>query len=568
MAIVATHLNRRVFLQRLGIAAGAAALGGAGYGIDSLVSSSGKGRTVGPPGGDTGGRGTTSTTGPRSTTTTVPPGELPALPTAGWLVEENSRPGTIAWSSVGTSYQSELEGFADRASATAGDEVTLFINTASRTVSAEIYRIGWYGGAGGRHVATTPTERGIRQPAPEFTSGVNMVECHWKPSITFRVGHDWPPGNYLIRLVGEGSAEWVPLTIRDDGSSAAIVIQNSVTTWQAYNLWGGYSLYYGQTPGSSQSYTNRARVVSFDRPYSHRWAAGVADWLGNELPFVMLAERHGLDLAYWTDVDLHEHPERLLRHKALISLGHDEYWSQEMREGALVALHSGVNFGFLGANACYRHIRFEASPTGASRRQICYKDGTEDPLYGKDNAAVTWNWNIGPDPRPESVLTGDMYQSYLGSGPMVVADPRAWVFKGTDVAKGTRFADVVGSEFDGYVPALPGPRNLDVLCHSATHSASGAGYSDMTWFTALGGGGVFASGTASYITKLWDNKGPLPASSWALGPVAGVTEPLTQVTLNVLAVLGEEPASRSFASSGNWESFYHASYRGVASSDV
>jgi hypothetical protein len=560
------EMERRLFLRRLGVAAGAVALAGAGYGIDDLLTSGGGTKAAG--GGAGAGRShPTSTTAPRVTTTTVPSGELPNLPTAGWVAEENSRPGTTNWTHVGTAYQGQLEGFADRTSAVAGDEVTLYVNTVSPTVKVEIYRMGWYGGLGGRLVATTPTERGIRQAQPEFTSAVNMVECHWKPAITFRVEADWPPGNYLLRLVGTDEAEWVPLTIRDDASTAAIVFQNSVTTWQAYNLWGGYSLYYGAMPGGGQSYDTRSRIVSFDRPYTYHWAAGVADWLGNEFPLLRLAERYGLDLAYWTDVDLHEHPERLLSHRALLSLGHDEYWSAEMRAGALSALTEGVNFAFLGANACYRHIRFDASPLGSSRRQVCYKDGTEDPLNGVDNSAVTWNWEDGPDPRPESDLIGDMYQSYLGSGPMVVADPQGWVFKGTDVGKGARFADVIGSEFDGFAPALPGPRNLDILCHSATSSVSGQGFSDMTWYTATGGGGVYASGTASYISKLWDNTGPLTAS-WALRPISGVTEPLTQITLNVLAVLGEEPASRSFPSSGNWQSVYNESYAGVSSSDV
>lgn len=568
------EMDRRYFLRRLGVAAaGAAVLGGAAYGIDSLVAGS-SGAAGGRGGNSTGGSGRpgsslpTSTSKPPATSTTVPPGELPALPTAEWLIEENSRPGTRQWTGVGTDYQGELEGFTDHVSATAGDEVTVFVNTAAPSLHVEIYRMGWYDGNGARLIATTQTARGLKQAAPERTSGVNLVECHWKPTITFRVEKDWPPGNYLLRLVAStGVGQWVPLTIRDDNSTAAIVMQNSVTTWQAYNLWGGYSLYYGRAPGGSQSYSDRARIVSFDRPYPYHWAAGAADWLGNELPFLMFAERHGLDLAYWTDVDLHEHPERLLRHKALVSLGHDEYWSEEMRDGALRGLAQGVNFAFLGANACYRHIRCEASPTGSARRVICYKDGTEDPLNGVDNAAVTWNWEDGPDPRPESVLIGDMYQSYGGSGPMIVADQRAWVFRGTGLTDGNHLANVIGSEFDAYVPALPGPRNLDVLCHSPTPSASGNGFADMTWFTAPGGGGVFASGTASYVAKLWDNQSSLP-TSWAFRPVPGVTEPLSRITLNVLAVLGEEPASKSFPSASNWQRFYKPDSAGVARNDV
>src|SRR5580658_157798 len=341
-------MPRRYFLRQVGAAAlGLAALGGAGYGIDALATSGG-GSSSGSPGHGAGtstsNPGTTSPAGRTSTTTTVPPGEIPDLPTAGWLVEENTRPGSTGWTQVGTSYQGQLEGFADRVSATHGDEVTLYVNTTEKRTHVEIYRMGWYGGSGGKLVKTTATFAGQQQPASELTAGVNTVECHWQPSVTFTVEPNWLPGNYLLRLVGDdGVAEWVPLTIRDDTSTAAVAVMNSVTTWQAYNLWGGYSLYYGQVPGGGQNYDNRARVVSFDRPYAHTWAAGTADWLGNEFPFLMLAERKGIDLAYWTDVDLHERPELLRNHRCLVSLGHDEYWSMAMRDGAQSALDAGTN---------------------------------------------------------------------------------------------------------------------------------------------------------------------------------------------------------------------------------
>ena len=49
------------------------------------------------------------------------------------------------------------------------------------------------------------------------------------------------------------------------------------------------------------------------------------------------AESLGLDVTDWTDVDLHREPQLLLNHHALISLGHDEYWSTAMRNGAQAA---------------------------------------------------------------------------------------------------------------------------------------------------------------------------------------------------------------------------------------
>ena len=142
-----------------------------------------------------------------------------------------------------------------------------------------------------------------------MTPGVGTVSCPWSPTLTLNITTDWLPGCYLLKLVGDGGEEqFVPLTVRDDASLASYVLQNSVTTWQAYNLWGDYSLYYGRTASGGSDFANRARIVSFDRPYPQTWASGAADFVGNELPLLMHLESLGLDLTYWTDVDLHVRP--------------------------------------------------------------------------------------------------------------------------------------------------------------------------------------------------------------------------------------------------------------------
>ena len=105
---------------------------------------------------------------------------------------------------------------------------------------------------------------------------------------------------YLIRLTSsDGGATFVPITIRDDGSQAPLLVQSSVTTWQAYNGWGGANHYTGAGGESS----TRARVISFDRPYGGN---GSGEFFGREFEFVYFVERLGLDVTYWTDIDLHE----------------------------------------------------------------------------------------------------------------------------------------------------------------------------------------------------------------------------------------------------------------------
>ena len=255
------------------------------------------------------------------------------VPTARWLVAENAKPGTNNWVVTGIQTPHAIEGFASQVSAAPGDDLVLFVNTNAQSFHVEAYRMGYYQGLGGRLIDTSDTVAGTQQPTYTVTPGVNTVTCPWQPSMTLSITNDWPPGNYLLKLVGDGGQQqYIPLTVRDDTSTATYVFQNSVSTWQAYNLWGGYSLYgHGATGGD---FGDRSRIVSFDRPYPQTWAQGAADFFGNEFPVLYQMEQHGLDMTYWTDVDLHANPSLLSKHKTLFTMGHDEYWSYEMRDGS------------------------------------------------------------------------------------------------------------------------------------------------------------------------------------------------------------------------------------------
>src|SRR5438105_9636301 len=240
-------------------------------------------------------------------------------PVAQWVVDENRKSGTREWMITSTGRAADIEGYADRVSAQRGDTVQLMVSTTAPTFHVDAYRMGFYGGLGARLVWRSAEVAGVRQRAPVVEPAVNMVEAGWTTSTRVTVGVDWPPGAYLLKLVGStGRQRYVPLTVRDDTSRAAYVVQSAVTTWQAYNVWGNFSLYLGG-PTAHPSRAERSRIVSFDRPYDHD---GSADFVGNELPLISLVESKGLDVTYSTDVDLHHSPQLLLKHRALLTLGH------------------------------------------------------------------------------------------------------------------------------------------------------------------------------------------------------------------------------------------------------
>lgn len=176
---------------------------------------------------------------------------------AEWIAEENAKPGTGDWQITGPPEGDAIEGFASAVSATQEEKITLFVSTGAKAFHVEAYRMGSYGGTGSRLVWTSEEVPGARQAPPRVTPGVNLVEAPWEPSLEASVDKSWPPGCYLLKLVApaEGVQRWIPLTVRDDTSHSAFLMMNAVTEWQAYNEWGGYSLYFGRGRGGRTSRT-------------------------------------------------------------------------------------------------------------------------------------------------------------------------------------------------------------------------------------------------------------------------------------------------------------------------
>lgn len=461
----------------------------------------------------------------------------PNAPTAQWVISENEKPGTRAWVLTKPALHHEIEGYANRVSIDIGGSVNLYVSTSAPSYTVAAFRMGWYGGQQGRLVWTSPQLTGTVQPAFTVTPGVNMVSDAWQPSLTVPTDPvGWPQGDYLFLLTAStGYQSYIPLTIRDNLSTAAYLIDNDVTTWQAYNLYGGYDLYQGP-----KGYHSRSRIVSFDRPYT--LGDGSGDFLGNELHVVALMESLGLDVAYSTSVDLAEQPDLVLAHRAFLSLGHDEYYSLSMRTALVNAIARGVNLVFFGANAIYRHIRLQPSPLGPDRLEVDYKNAAADPLYGHDNADVTpVAWRFPPNNAPESEIIGDYYQCNPVLADMVVADPSSWIFDGTGVQVGTHLKNLVGTEYDHYDPHAPGPTDVSILARSPLVCQGKPDYADMTYYTATSGAGVFASGTLNWVPMMI----PTPCALPCPGPT------VVRVTENILTGFGSGPAGTAHPSVAN-----------------
>ena len=366
---------------------------------------------------------------------------VPAGPGGVDVRAENARPGYPGWRITSPGQPQEIEGYTGHASAPPGTVVRLFVSTTAAWFRVRALRFGWYGGTLARLVWTSAQIPGTRQPAA-VVQAHGMVVAPWRPGLALPTA-GWPPGSYLLRLdASSGAQQYVPLVIRSPSAAGRVVLVQPTTTYQAYNLWGGYDLYQG--PRRHEAL--RARVVSFDRPYDRE--DGAADFFAEEQPLLSYAERLGLPLAYISSVDLDLDPHVLDGARAVASEAHDEYWSPGMRAILTRARDRGVNLAFTGANEIYRRIRFGSSPLGPDRTEINYRNPREDPLYGIDNALVTANWPAPPDPDPPSSLTGQVYACASVPAPLVVTEPHGWIWAGTGAHPGISLPGLIGHEFE------------------------------------------------------------------------------------------------------------------------
>ncbi|CAB4838844.1 MAG: hypothetical protein F2766_04955 [Actinobacteria bacterium] len=254
----------------------------------------------------------------------------------GWVARENLRVGHSDWAkdvplrlSADFSRRKKMpriEGYLDATSIGCGSTTKLTIIGAS-SANIAIYRIGYYQGKGARLVATIKSARSITATSKT------------------------PPGQYLVKLTSPRRAStFIPLVIRSTKNVSDITFVSSVMTWQAYNQWGGYSLYKG-SDGKSET---KSQQVSFNRPYD---GDGAGQFRYMEQPLVTLIEKLGIDTQYITDIDLDHASE--ISSQSIVFGGHSEYWTQQMRKQVEQAVASGVNLLIFGGNTAYAQTELQ-----------------------------------------------------------------------------------------------------------------------------------------------------------------------------------------------------------------
>jgi hypothetical protein len=433
---------------------------------------------------------------------------------------------TSQWQLANSALLREIEGYGSASSINRGDPINLYVNTTDPTYTVNVYRLGWYGGAGGRLVHSSPSRLGVQQPAcPIVEPATGLVECNWNSPYTVPTSNsadptDWASGYYYAKLTGSsGKQSYIMFVVRDDSRNTDLLMQAGVTTYQAYNNWGGKSLYGKAADG------NHAYKVSFNRPDANGRGAGfAAAWELNTLRFL---EREGYDVAYSTNIDTHLSGSQLLNHKAFLSVGHDEYWTKQMRDAIESARDSGVNLAFFGANAGYWQIRLEPSTTTAqaNRTIVAYKDQAKnlDPYYVSNPAEATTQFRDPTVNRPEASLVGVMYDFSPVDTDIVISNCIPLICNGTTLVNGSRLTGMLGYEVDILAPSSP--LNIQEIGRSPYLAGGQTRYSSMTYYKAPSGAGVFATGSIYW--------------GWGLDDISPFNAPrvnadVQQITRNVL----------------------------------
>ncbi len=403
-------------------------------------------------------------------------------------------------------WNSTIHGYADQTSVNLGNPINFYVGTSQATYTLDVYRMGWYGGTGATLMLEVKNLKGQNQAIPAPQAGTGLVECHWSVSYTLSTQSSWVSGVYVAQLTAaDGTVSNIVFVGRKDGAVADIVYQLPVTTYEAYNDWGGKSLYDYNSTNSVP-----ATKVSFDRPYSDEDWNGAGNFFSGDYGMIRWLEKSNYNVTYITSLDTNTNAGIMTNRKVFLSNYHDEYWSSQMRTNVTAARDQGKSLAFFGANSVFWQIRFEPSSTGvANRVMVCYKDASLDPLSKTQPALTTVNFRDPPLNNPENSLLGGMFESYYDYSityPWVVQNANSWVYAGTGVKNGDSIPGVVGYEYDKVFNNGATPANLTVLSNSPIVDLDGVhSFSNGTIYTAPSNALVFNAGTIFWSWKVDSN---------------------------------------------------------------
>jgi hypothetical protein len=394
---------------------------------------------------------------------------------------ENEKPGTRDWMLTNTRVDLAtqwrcpwIEGYCSHTSAAAGDTLRFHVSTNPASVfRLEIFRMGFYGGLGGRKVHEAGPLRGQVQMDPPIAER-RVRDCAWETSYKLRIPDDWLSGVYLGKLTGaaEGIQSYVVFIVRDE-RKADFIFQCSDHTWQAYNRWPDHFALYDD--GANAWYWGGGVAVSFNRPYGKYCqifdaplSTGSGEFLLWEFPIAYWLEQHGYNITYISNQDTHRNAAGLLRARGFLSVGHDEYWTIEMFQNVKGAISAGVNVAFLSGNAVCGRIAYGPDERGNPNRVFERVDffGPRDT----DGKFIAIHTLPHESPYANTLIGAHSTGTITGGADWTCTKPEHWLFDGAGMKQGDAIHGLVGWEWHGDPAKIDG---LEIVASGPTQSAPG-----------------------------------------------------------------------------------------------
>ncbi|MCH7827107.1 MAG: carboxypeptidase regulatory-like domain-containing protein [Bacteroidetes bacterium] len=425
---------------------------------------------------------------------------------------------TLGFSQLNFAVVATEGGYSNKISIFNGETIKFYISTSASSYQIEIYKIGENAGL----VFTSSTIQGGLQfiPSDAYKNG-----CNWSTSFEMVIPNDWEPGVYkaifpVSSAQFENNGEIIfAVKTTNLGSFSTIAVILTVNNWNAYNNFGGKSLY-----NYNSTNLQKADKVSFERPFTlssisdfHNWTEKLINWFVTEN---VVAE-------YITSVDLYQDPDLLANYDVVIDVGHDEYVSLPERDQVQNFVNNGGRLMILSGNTYWWQVRLEDN----GRTMVCYKDPNNDPELGVNDEVVTTRWYDYPLFNPEIKLTGVTFREggvvnyedgvlpkSQGYGDFAVYNSHYWVYNGTGLKDGDEFgydASIVGVEVDGNdftwqngIPTVTGndqaPTNFRIFGLSPADNRENYpnGHGIMGLYFTENGGAVFTASTLNWTKGL------------------------------------------------------------------
>jgi hypothetical protein len=457
---------------------------------------------------------------------------------------ENEKPGGTDWLLANTRIDPKtkyrcpwIEGYCSHTSIRAGETLAIMVSTnpASPFV-IDLYRLGYYGGKGGRHLGQLGPFKGKVQPDPEVGEE-RLRECRWEPATKITIPKDWPSGVYLGKLTAEREKlqSYVIFIVRDD-RKCDFLFQCSDTTWSAYNRWPSqWSLY---DDGKKVWYWGPGVRVSWDRPYGKYCqvvdaplSTGSGEYLLWEFPLAFWMEKEGYDVSYISNMDTHADAKGLLRARGLISIGHDEYWSLDMFNNVKAAIAAGLNVAFLSGNTCCGVI--SVMPSGDKRpNRIISRIGQYGPIQEE---AIKKGFPEMRDlkhngPNEASLMGARSTFPVTGGADWICSNEKHWIFAGTGMKNGDRIPGLVGWEWHGDPADIPG---LEVVAQGETFDGRYKGKYTATVYPGPKDNFVFNASTIFWADGLSAPPGYIHPNVYGANP-KGPDPRVQRITRNLL----------------------------------